>query len=605
MFLIRANIENLFCFEKVEVELTNNIYLISGINLDENGFDSNGSGKTSFIHSIYWCLFGKAMDKRDGEEILKLNTEKGYCELLFSNGLKIRRSINNKGTKKLIVFLNKDELTCDTVTKTQEKIDELIECDAKTFIYSNVMSSDFSNAFIGKDTSPSERFATFNKLIDYELLDKCSEFCKKAITNTKEGISNVQGKIEGFSSILNSIDEKEINEKLVTIKSQTNDTELSLSAIKDKIEYMAKLQSKNKEYENYLITVVEKEKCQNKLINVNTHLGASEPTDKLNDTLYELKQQFKETDDKLKGNNFQPCPHCNKPLTIIGTNIAKFEKETYNKEELKESKDLLETKIKELQVMLSKISELKNEKVYLETKIESLTIAEIDKPKPFNAEEMNTLKKEEYTLTTTLRTAVSEKASLEEKLNLLNSVKTQYDDFIEKLKMMNGKLSTLIFWKEGFSSIKMDQINNIIPAFEDEVNNILRQYFDFSSEVSFQTTKELKKGGEKIELYISIKDSDNIDRSFESMSNGEQSRLAIAVTMARNIIFGQHTELQFLLIDELLDGLDKEGKQRFIDVLKASDNQIFVISHSDEFKNIFTNTLTFVKENGSSKYVNS
>jgi ABC-type multidrug transport system ATPase subunit len=62
--------------------------------------------------------------------------------------------------------------------------------------------------------------------------------------------------------------------------------------------------------------------------------------------------------------------------------------------------------------------------------------------------------------------------------------------------------------------------------------------------------------------------------------------------------------VNILCLDECLDGLDSEGRQRVVDLLQSLRKEresIFLISHDPDLAETFERTLIVVKENGVSR----
>ena len=66
-------------------------------------------------------------------------------------------------------------------------------------------------------------------------------------------------------------------------------------------------------------------------------------------------------------------------------------------------------------------------------------------------------------------------------------------------------------------------------------------------------------------------------------------------------MYGRNSNINFLLIDELLDGLDSLGQSNFVEILEGLAGQNLVISHSEYFNNIFKNKIIVEKENNISR----
>ena len=69
-----------------------NIYLICG---------ENGYGKTTFLHSLLWCLYGKAMTEVDDSIKKEINARGGY-------NIHLETNLNNKARKEIEGYTAKD-----------------------------------------------------------------------------------------------------------------------------------------------------------------------------------------------------------------------------------------------------------------------------------------------------------------------------------------------------------------------------------------------------------------------------------------------------------------------------------------------------------------
>ena len=86
------------------------------------------------------------------------------------------------------------------------------------------------------------------------------------------------------------------------------------------------------------------------------------------------------------------------------------------------------------------------------------------------------------------------------------------------------------------------------------------------------------------------------------MSGGERCRVCLAVNLAVSDITAKslRKSFNFLMLDEILTGLDDAGKKQTMILLKELElkfDTIFVIDHAEEFKSYFTNKILIVKRN--------
>ena len=110
-------------------------------------------------------------------------------------------------------------------------------------------------------------------------------------------------------------------------------------------------------------------------------------------------------------------------------------------------------------------------------------------------------------------------------------------------------------------------------------------YLSKLSDISCKITLDPLKNKVHMSLY-----RDNKEFSYLSLSAGERMLVAYAFKLAINTINYKDT---FLFIDEGFNRLDKTNRQKMVNMLKLSPfNQIFIISHIDDFSNLPTIFIT-------------
>lgn len=602
MELSSVKIQNLYSFEDITIDFKaiGDKILITGVNNDDAGLDSNGSGKSSIFNSIYWGLFGKTLDKRDSGEILRKGTKKGSVTVIFDNSLEITRQINDKREKKLSVMYQGEDESASTNTKSQEVIDGWLGCDFRTFIHSHYMSSDFSNAFIGQDTTPKERFAVFEKFIDMDTLNACSKHCEDKLKENKDELNVLEGELHGYKTIMETHSEAKLNDDL----ERTTNTMGEISAKIDIAK--AELVEMDKERDKYLKYVGQK-KSLDKLTELEKHhedLLEKEMPDDVTDTISIKNKSLRDHENELDMlRKALVCPMCDNKLLLSKGTLVEFDEDNTLTEEalvndihvLHNELSLLELQQKERDKLCLDI-EASNRQINSLKSTVDVTVDEDEME--FDQEGYEKKKQEVSSLSMRYSDLTAKRSSIETNLKNLENAKERFDTVSKKVKAVANDIEKYVFWREGFKHIKTDRIEAIIPMFEYETNNIMSQYFDSSLSVIFKTMKSLKKGGSKIELNVGVLDLNGDIRGFESYSMGQKSRIAVAVTLARRAIFGEKSALNFLMIDELLDGLDISGQERLVSILQELPYQIFIISHSDSFKTMFTDTINVIFERG-------
>ena len=91
---------------------------------------------------------------------------------------------------------------------------------------------------------------------------------------------------------------------------------------------------------------------------------------------------------------------------------------------------------------------------------------------------------------------------------------------------------------------------------------------------------------------------------FESLSGGEQFRVAFAVRLALSTIQAKRMggELQLLMLDEVSSSLDKSGLETFAGIIKRLEKnmKILAITHDDALKEYFDTIITVKNTGGDS-----
>jgi len=257
----------------------------------------------------------------------------------------------------------------------------------------------------------------------------------------------------------------------------------------------------------------------------------------------------------------------NKKVSILENDISLKNKELIETERLLTS---IEEKIKtsnvnEINISLSEINtEIRNKQKEKDESVMELKIIEISE------EELKDLKKSKKEIETSI-------------------------------KIINEEIESLSLLKEALSprGIKAVVIDYLVPQLEDKINNILSQMSDFRIRLDTQAPKSdegLKEG-----LFIIVRNDVGEELPISNLSGGETVKVSMAISEA---LAGLMNIVGFRVLDECVNALDSESTESFVSViLKLQKNfpQVFVISHLNEVKDIFSSKLRVRKVNGVSR----
>lgn len=196
-----------------------------------------------------------------------------------------------------------------------------------------------------------------------------------------------------------------------------------------------------------------------------------------------------------------------------------------------------------------------------------------------------------------LLSRISEKRTM---LKMAEEAKKSIKDLEEQAKGYVERIESLKALKDAFGSkgIRTVIIDYFVPRLEERINEILSQLSDFRVEIN--TQRDGADGDSVVEgLFINIIDAQGRCMDFNSYSGGERLKVVVAISEA----LASLQKIGFRILDELFVGLDQESTDSFAEVLSKIQNrfkQMLCISHLQSIKDVFTDKLEVVKQNGNS-----
>jgi len=167
---------------------------------------------------------------------------------------------------------------------------------------------------------------------------------------------------------------------------------------------------------------------------------------------------------------------------------------------------------------------------------------------------------------------------------------------------IGAEMVPLRFWERGFSNKGLPSmaLDAVLPIVTESANRYLHVLSDGDIQVDIQPQRELKAGGKRDEIDINVRiEGHNGVRP----SGAQESKISIAIDLALMDLVAtrEGASLDILLIDEVMDGLDSEGKRRVFELLehlREHRSTIIVISHDDTIKERFETVWTVTKAGG-------
>lgn len=452
-----VEIRNFFCFGNKwqKVEFARGINLITGF--DSNNSKSNGAGKSSFIESIIFGLFGETTKDLNKNQIINWKNKK-ECEvkICFKKGEDVY--VIHRGLKPNFINVYKNDKALDqlsSVVDMQKYIESsLLEIDYDTFVsiihYNPTTSKSIFNV------QKAQKRSFIEKIFGLEMYSEISDKCNKEIAQLNVSVLESEKILE-----LKNRDIEPLKEQTLT---------LHQNIVKDKKEYKENLDKINEKKNLIKINDDELQTFKNKLELI------LEKKEKYKESITELTKTKEITNEKVKmidgkDNGFDVDEYSN-----IDKEIKELESEYINNtddlndkiEEILKNNDDIKNDISKykLEVTLSK-TELSN-LLKLESGVCPVCDNKIDK------EDLNS-KKEEININ------ISEKESLisdlTDKINENNenisSIKTKIsknNKIKDRLDSLKSKHMRLEYEKKEYDLYISNK--SLILEMHNEVNNL-------------------------------------------------------------------------------------------------------------------------------------
>ena len=222
---------------------------------------------------------------------------------------------------------------------------------------------------------------------------------------------------------------------------------------------------------------------------------------------------------------------------------------------------------------------------------------------------------DELPITTDIVKLIEKNTALikESQLQILQAetVLKQHEEALEQQAKLQARLDGMSkefeaaeFWTNGFPTIRRWRVDAFLPEFESEVNRFLRA-MDVGMRVTLNTLRRKKKtrGDEdptRAQFTIQVSDTYGGQRDIQTFSMGEARRIGMAVGFAlRDLTINRGTnQMDFVLLDEVVDSLDALGTEAFFRLLPELSGPKFVISHDQDLASRFEHVVSIVKEDG-------
>lgn len=163
--------------------------------------------------------------------------------------------------------------------------------------------------------------------------------------------------------------------------------------------------------------------------------------------------------------------------------------------------------------------------------------------------------------------------------NILDTYKNSkilYDELNKKVELYK-RLEAII------KKAELASLNNFLEHINSTLAKILDEIFDAPITINFSMIKKLKNGKEKNDISLNITYNGNEYDSIKQLSGGECDRLSFAITLCFNKVLNS----RLLLLDESINSLDAEMRQRILKILNENKAPITICINHEVIKGLF------------------
>jgi DNA repair exonuclease SbcCD ATPase subunit len=562
----------------------------------------NGHGKSSIALIIEEVLFNQNSKKIKKADILNRYTkDKNYfIELNFNkDGIDYEVITTRTATSSTIKLLrDKVDISSHTATGTYKTIENVLGFDHKTFSQIVYQSSVSSLEFLTATDTARKKFLI--ELLNLTVYTRAADVFKEQASGVNKSVDSLQAKVSTVRAWLTKytnedLSIKELEEDVAAPVELTAEVTLKTNEL-DNIETTNKRINNNNKYKELLDGVV---------------VGTIPSTQVIDVT--DLKVQLATLQKQLKDGKALAAK-CDGPTSTCTTCTQTIDNSTMYAmvKQFEFSKLVLEGNIADINAKI-----LANDKLAKDWKAYNDKILEVEKyhalydpttaSEVLNGEvlsaEITALEKRISKINAEItRIKASNKKATDHnsKVEVISAQMADMRDELavhsEELIAKTKELSNLQVLVKAFSTTGLVayKIECLVKDLEELTNQYLNELSDGRFQLSFKVSSSDK-------LNVIITDNSH-DVDIIALSSGERARVNVATLLAIRKLMQtlSNSRTNLLILDETVENLDAEGKEKLIEVLLAEENlNTFLISHG--FSHPLLEKLQVVKEKNVSR----
>lgn len=282
-------IKNFCSIGEAAIDFKNVPMAIIGINNTDEGQQSNGTGKSTLLHALFYAIYGDNLRKNLDRKLVRRGTDRAEVEVSIVCPVRnvemiVRRTIPIKGSATLSVTFNGQEKPYGTINEGNKMIVSWLGItpeDAKTYYI--ISKENYKSFFTSSNT---EKLALISRFINFNDIDKTKEILDGKIRKLETDIRALENKVVSSESKIEVYSEQLDNMSVSVLEEQRAK---ELSVIEDRIA------SDRKRIESAKFTIKETEEAIEKKTEFKQHLKES-----IENAKTELRAEQEKLEEALK-----------------------------------------------------------------------------------------------------------------------------------------------------------------------------------------------------------------------------------------------------------------------------------------------------------------
>lgn len=564
----------------------------------------NGHGKSSIALILEEVLFNKnSKGIKKGDILNRHLNEKAYSiELTFDkDGVSYRIETKRGATQTVKLFKDGRDISSHTATATYKQIEEIVGMDHKTFAQIVYQSHAGSLEFLTAPDTARKKFLI--ELLGLSKYTQAGEVFKSVANDLSKELAVAQGKVDTIVQWINKYEAVPLEpKKLQEVPTMPSTSELEkLTEQLNSVEKTNKKITQNNTYKQLeakakaaLIptpeVVIEDEEPYIKEI-------ASANTEKSSAEAFVTKMS------KLKG----ICPTCLSSINEEKVQELIKEKASIidNCTTVKENASATLEEIKTVKLLIAKAQKAQEDW----EKYHSLIVDDI----PEELEDADVISAKISKLQKSIRdvqssitliekensAAIAHNSKLEVIKSQVEEMTLELEDWSEKLNKLSNTMGTINTLLKVFSTTGLVayKIENLVKDLETLANDYLGELSGGRFQISFQIS-----GSDKLNVVIT---DNGHDIDIMALSGGERARVNVAALLAIRKLMQSlsQSRINLLILDETIESLDVDGKEKLIEVLLSEESlNTVLVSHGfthpllEKINVVKTNNISTIEE---------